>query len=152
MLDPDAPAASFTQEARLSQHCLTGANFWFKQCVEETLEGEIRELFTKAWQLEIVQAQVGNHYIHPTMNVIRDGRVLRCNDYAIIKEFWVTRADYELPWDDVCADTDYASQLESGERTLSHTKEKNKVHYDEYGRDYLMFDNVLLHICTSELS
>jgi hypothetical protein len=92
-------------------------------------------LFTKAWQLEIVQAVIGNHYIHPTMNIFRDGRVLRCNDYAIIKEFWVTRADYELAWNELFGDTDYVSQLESGERTLSDTKEKNKVHYDECGRD-----------------
>jgi hypothetical protein len=54
----------------------------------------MKELFIKAWCYSVQSLT----WSFPSQRA-RDGKVIQCNDYAIIHDYWTTRPDFQWPED-----------------------------------------------------
>jgi hypothetical protein len=93
------PHSTLTQAERLIAHCETDANWWVKAKYvdsDELLQGELKDLFVKAWQYRLV-SPVWRH--GGILSPVRHDQVLACNDYSIKQEYWSTRQDFAWPAD-----------------------------------------------------
>ena len=101
------PHSTLTQAERLIAHCETDANWWVKAKYidsDEFLQGELKDLFIKAWQYKLV-SPVWRH--GGVLSPVRYDQVLACGDYSIVQEYWSTRQDFAWP-----ADLQYEYQSE----------------------------------------
>jgi hypothetical protein len=98
LLDGSIKGTSIYSAEELSQReCQADACWWVKEKFIDSadiLQGEMKELFIKAWCYSVQSLTWGC-----SSKGARDGRVIQCNDYAIIHDYWTTRPDFEWPED-----------------------------------------------------
>jgi hypothetical protein len=87
----------YSAEELLQRECQADACWWVKEKYIDSadiLQGEMKELFIKAWCYS-VQSVAWSFRSQRT----RDGKVIQCDDYAIMLEYWTTRPGFEWPED-----------------------------------------------------
>jgi hypothetical protein len=106
-------------EELLQRDCQADACWWVKEKYIDSadiLQGEMKELFIKAWCYS-VQSLTWSC----SSKGAKDGKVIHCDDYAIIHDYWTTRPDFEWPEDLQDEDVDKWRYMDDDD--LSRTRE-----------------------------